>query len=495
MSRSSIFNKSFIYSACGGLTSLISVVSAVLLRRWMPPETFGLWSMTTVIVGTVMKFDLGIGNAIMRNVPLAQGQNNEKQIHGLQASSIVLSVAHGVLAGLGVLIYYYAVRPGGDFSGVLIWVGAAVILAFTPVTAVLRECMMASGYFAHVGFLNMLTSLIVQSIRLVCGFLFAAVGLIAGGMIAACFSAGLGTLFVFLLDVKGRIKEVSLERIQVLLSVGIGLRISDYPANFFMTIDSLAVGVLFGSKALALYMTATMVVKLIGAPVGFLSSSVRNIWRVRLGKEPNDQSIARGSYTILKYQTLLIWPLFTLIAYLSTQVVISLFIPKYYETLPVLKILMVSWVFTPWSYSIRDLWIVRKDFRHLFCTGCAGPVSFLITLGVLLYLNELNGILVVAIAYLISCLIYKVTLLATIGKEMWGNHQTIYAGAMLFFSAILIWLVLQLATLPPGMDVRDDYVLIIERLFYCMLMLSPLTSFGIYKSWPLLMLLYKNYRS
>ncbi|MBI2953568.1 MAG: oligosaccharide flippase family protein [Chloroflexi bacterium] len=476
----------FVYTAAGTLSRLSTLVAQVLLRRAIPPDQFGLWSLTQVIVEFVSSFDLGSVSAIERDLPLERGRQRATSVISLQSSALILVMLQGAISAVAVVLYSLVLGLGGSRDDLLAWGGAAAILLFAPANAAGQAVIRAHGRFDHAGYLGVSIALTSSVCVLGGGLLAGAQGLILGGIAAVIINALSSWNYARLLGISIQVHYISRASVARLLRFGVPMRVADYPTSVFMTADALAVAALYNKETLALYATARTFVAVGVEVASRLTASVRNDWRVRLGRDPSDQSIPRGVFRLLSLQALAVLPCLALAIYLGGEIVTYVLMPQYAGALPILKLLLVGCVFLPPAYGIRDLWVVRADFRALFLTGSGGVLAFGALIGTLSLSIQSVDVQLVALGYVVSSAVYMGVLLATCGRAMWGGPRAALAAGILLAGAALTWSVLELATLPVGWDLRlGADVLVATALRSLLLLLLPL-GWTLAREWPAL---------
>lgn len=473
-----MIRESLIYTASGIVVRSLSLVTAVLLRRWIPPAQFGLWNFTKVIVDFVSKFDLGCDPAIMRDLPLERGRGNQTMVEALQSSALATTAVQGLLSAIVVVLYRLLIGSSGRSSAWLVWGGAAIILLFSFATVTGLSVIKAHGRFERAGYWEILANLIMPLCLLVGGWVANVNGLIVGGAIAAGLKFLSVWVYIARLGIQINLWSISRTALERLLGFGIPMRLFDYPSTLFSSIDLLAVAALFGEEALALYSTARLGLGITSEVAGRLGSPERNDWRVRLGRKSKEKLVAEDVFGLMNFLALLVWPSLALFTYLGVEVVTLTFIPQYVGALPVLRVLLVAWLFLPEAYGIRDLWVVQAKFRILFITGVGALLAFGAALGVLRYLSEFSDIAMIAMSFLIGSTLYMGILLVAAKKTIWNWHQTLITATVLLMAGGMIWTMLGLATLPVNWSLERDFNTLLTILMQSSLSLVLILALG-----------------
>ncbi len=426
---------------------VLSLMTGIVLRRWIPPAEFGAWSLTQVIVDFVSQIDPGADASLMRNLPLERGRGNGALIRGLHSSAMFVALGQGVLGALGVVIYWLAVVRHPTLAGGLVWAGAAVILAGRPIVTIGTAVATSHSRFEHAGSLGILVSVVTTGSWLLGGWLAGVNGLIVGAVVASTVSGIVTWSYLEWLHIGPHIREASWHAVRRLLGFGIPLRTADFPTNFVLTADAVAVAALFSPASLALYSTATLAVGAVNEFVNRLTMPERNEWRVEVGRTGDSNAVARGASLFFVFLALGVWPPIAVVTYVGVQIVTHVMMPSYVGLMPILKVLLVAWVFLPQAYGIRDLWIIEGNFRAIFLSGLAGLIAFG---GLLFAASRRPGFepLDVAWVYLASGAVLMVVLVATVGRRMWGGELALGHLGLLAVAGAITWFAQGPATLP-----------------------------------------------
>lgn len=447
---------SIVYAFSGSAYRCVSLVTSVLLRRVIAPEQFGLWNLVQVINEFVGKFDLGTSAAIERHVPVERGRDDAVAVRGLQSSALVLVIAQGALSAGAVLVWCAFAPHGLDDRGYwFVWAGAAALVLFSPLVSTSQSIVQAHGRFEHAGYFTVVLGLLNTVLTFVGGLLGGARGLVAGGVAASALSAVCAFAYLRTLHIPLSLASVSKRTIGRILKFGLPLRVADYPSTVFLSIDGLAVALMHSRAELAVYATARLF-----SGAGFelatrLTSAERNQWLVRMGRNDDDRAFSDGVWHLLRVQALFVLPTLALATYVGAEILTRVAMPQYLGTLPILRVLLIGWLFLPQSSGLRDLWVARGNFTALFVTGVIGLAAFAAALMGLRSWRVVEGPAVVATAYVMSCAVYITVLLAWVGRKMWGPRRAVAAVGHLLMSAGAVFGLTHLATLPSDSQIGD----------------------------------------
>lgn len=469
-----MIRKSLIYAASGIFGKIFSVGAGIALRHLIPPAQFGLWNLTQVIVGFVSKFDLGCDGAVARDLALEVGRRDPDAILTVQTAAWSIVAAQGVAYTLAVLGYWQLAARSSGQTPAVVWVGAATMLLVFPLTMTWQTVIQTRGWFEHAGYLGVVISVVGPLCWLIGGLMGGAPGLILGGAIGAVASAGVVGRYAWLLGVRIAAARASWTAVRRLLRYGVPMRLFDYPSTVYFSSDIFVVAALFDRQSLALYGTAVLAVSVTSEIASRLVAAERNEWRIRLGADPADQSIPRGSFGVLHMMVLAVWPILAWGIYLATQVATFVFMPMYLGALPVLKILLVAWIFSPATYGVRDFWLVRGNFGPLLLTGVVGLAAFGAILTPLYWFTGSRGPEIVALAFLASGAVYMALLLGLLSRGVWSRRQVLVAAALLSASALLLWESLDLAVLSAAWGQTRDLMVVVRAAGKSALALLPL---------------------
>lgn len=127
---SSLKKHAGIFASASVLTQLLSVVSAILIRRFLGTWQMGLWSLIQLILSYTEYLGLGANNTIVREIPYHRGaQDNAKanRLKNLVVSLVMLLTIFGAL-GLIIFVIFCRHHLGQHLPFVLLCVAGLMVL-------------------------------------------------------------------------------------------------------------------------------------------------------------------------------------------------------------------------------------------------------------------------------------------------------------------------------------------------------------------------------
>ena len=469
---------SVIYTISGFLRRLFGLFANVVLRRLIPPAQFGLWNLVQVIAEFVNKLDLGSAAAVSRDLPIERGRGEWDEVVALQSAAMVLVGIQGIVSGAGVLAYWYFSSSGVHRGDPWVWLAAAMISLFQPALGTGQAVLQSHGRFSHAGVLGVAVGLMTSACLLVGGVFGGAHGVILGGVVAGVLGPTGTWVYLKLLGIEWRIAEATREAIGRLLRFGVPLKVWDYPSILFFGIDALAVAAFYETDDLAFYATARLF-----SGVGYeiatrLTAVERNEWRVRLGRDPGDGSIPVGILRLIGIQSMLVLPTVAFGTLVGAAVLTRTLMPAYTLALPILQVLVLSWFVLPQAYGLRDLWVVRGNFRGLFISGLVGLGGFVLFFSISRQVFSFDSLISAAICFTGAALVYMIVLLATAGYSMWGGVRAWWAGGMILLGGAGTALIGHLTRLPGDWRLADGLETLVRSVGSGAVVLVPLVTFG-----------------
>jgi O-antigen/teichoic acid export membrane protein len=319
----------------------IAFLIAVYSRNVLGPEAMGVWILMQVFLNYVAYGNLGMLNAVCREIPILRGQDGQEQrIENIKNVGFSYIVAVGILTGIlgvvGVLLWR------GKLSNYLFYglLAASMITVLQRVNSYLVQLLHVEKRFAFVSKFKIYSAVINALLVVIMTWKWKLYGFFGASILSYIFNISYLCIFSkfnfrFIWD-KSETKKLLKFGTPLLALTSIGM--------VLMSIDRISIVKLFGLKAVGIYSIATMAGNyLMMLPIVFQTV----LYPRTLEKFGNPSSYeGRLKYSILPGKLLVVY--FTLcigLIWLMAPILCHTFMPKYVDGLAALKILVFGYCF------------------------------------------------------------------------------------------------------------------------------------------------------
>ncbi len=379
------------YSIATVVTQLISIVSAILMRRFLGPAQVGVWALVQMVLTYAEYSNLGASNGITREIPFYQGRGDAAKVESLKNTAFYFSVATSFAASACVLGYAFWMRrslPSDLFWGLVICSG---LLLLQRVNGLLISTMRAFKQFELASH-QMIWSALVNSVLVAAlSYRFQLYGFMAAMALSFLFNIiyifkGSGLSFRYSLDVK---------EISSLLSYGFPLLMLAFFGTLFETIDKIMITKYLGLENLGLYsialMTATYLYSLPNAVGVVMIPNIHEKFG-RTGNKSDLREFLDKSDEVFSG----LMPMFIGLAWFVVPAAIEILLPKFVGGIAAMRWLALSVYFLAASQAYSQTLYVFRLHHWFFAIF---PVSAIPAIGLnLIFIRAGWGIEGVAIA-------------------------------------------------------------------------------------------------
>jgi len=379
--------------------------------------------------------DWGVLTAASRELPLLYGAREFQRASDYRKTALYLHLIGKILAAFGIIIYEFYHYPvyHAEFA---IVIAAAVIIVISSIGE------------AGILFYQASQNYVALSKRLFFYWTFYGLALILGawfggvpGMIAAFITALLLQILLLRAGMKYKSEgRLNFSLTSSILSFSLPFKAADFPMSIAGILDSLFVSRFLGLKALAIYATA----KLIFNQAGQIPTWAGNVFIMRMttlmGKGNQRERLGNEMLHNLSIINLIVLPLIISTISLISYWGVTMYLPAYAASLPMVPILLMSLYFQPRVTVIRNFWIVEKKFKWLTISNLLGIAAMSGGFILLIQMNQIS-LMSVAIVFTTSFALYYFFVIARLGVELWGvkkwivfNIEVILALFMLIFA-------------------------------------------------------------
>lgn len=429
------------FSSASAFGQLLRVVQEFAVRAMLPPDVMGIWNFIIVVRNLGASFDLGITTAARRAIGLFHGAGQSEKVRDYARMTVTLEAMQLGLIGLGIILYGAAFSGTQNGMGIGVYAAAAAILFAGALgnanTQIYQSLAKFTGLSKRLVFYWPIYALLLTGGAYVAGVQGMIISMIAAlTFLGLLLHSGLYTQ----IHAKGR--KWSSKAARELVSVGVPLRLVDYPIILFLMTDSLFVSRFFSLELLAIYATAKLVVTQLGQIPSWIGSVlITRILNETGAGEKSRRALGHEFFIYLRFYYLVAAPLMICGAELGVALIVGTFLPDYSGALGVLTVLLFTVYFTPNATVVRNFWSADKRYRPLFITNMVAMTSMAAGL-MFLVVTQHYTLHAVAAVFLLSHIIYFVVLIAMIGPELWPVSEIAKLAASLAISICITLLAL-----------------------------------------------------
>ena len=353
------------YAAAYTATQFVTVLAAILTRRFLGPVQVGVWAIIQVILSYASYTTLGLANAIPREIPFYVGKGDMDKAARIKQTSFefVMAMAFVFAAGLVAYALIERSRISGELFWGLLFAGGLVILQqLNNITITLLRCFMRFELAGKQMFLSAIVNAVLVAVL---SYRFRLFGFMVAMGLSFLFNVGYifyfeKVLFRFKLQFK-----FDFQLIRSLMAYGFPLMLLGLCETFVQTFDRIIISKYLGLELLGIYSIATMV-------NGFVFSFPNSVGVVLL---PNvSEKFGRNEYRrdlkgYLKesdYVFCALMPILIGMAWFLVPPVIQWLLPKFSQGIPSLKYLVLSSFFMAVSQAYTNFVVVIRKQMRLF---------------------------------------------------------------------------------------------------------------------------------
>lgn len=355
------------YSAAVVLTQLVTIVAAVLMRRFLGPAQVGAWALMQLVLTYAEYSQLGTMNAIIREIPYFRGKGDEAKAESIKDTVFTFSILSALLCSLTVLIY--AVIFSRKLSPEIFWglcITTLLILLqrmnglLTTLIRSLKRFDIASRQLVYSALVN--TALVaVLSYR----FRF------YGFMVAMCLSLLFN--FVYLCSCQPlRFRPVlKFKELRSLIGYGFPFMLLTLMGTLFDTIDRVMISKFIDLEALGLYsialMTSTYIYSIPNAVSVVLVPNLHEIY----GRNDDPNDLRNYLFKSDRAFTTLI-PVFIALAWFVMPWVVRGLLPQFIAGIEPMHFLVLGVFFLAAGQAyLQFIYVIKKEMNLLWLTGGA----------------------------------------------------------------------------------------------------------------------------
>ena len=313
--RNSTNNMIFFLSSANVINTVLTLLSGLLVVKWMLPEELGLFTSFNIIVGYLILSQLGISSGLSRELPYLLGKKKTQDAYAItKVAQFWLLLISSILALILCAIAIYYVLEKNYINAFGFFTIAIVTFQSIYVTQYLRILYRTNSDFNRIAFIQIIVA-IISFISVVFVWKFKFYGLCVRSIITAIASF---ILFWYWRPIRVKPSWNKL-RFKELLKIGLPMYGVANVYALWPTLQKTLILFLGGTKYLGLFAIAVMVEN--GAKA--VSSSINNVLYTKM-------VISWGEkHSVTNLMSLVKKPVFTVVGVFIPLIVIAWFLIPY----------------------------------------------------------------------------------------------------------------------------------------------------------------------
>jgi O-antigen/teichoic acid export membrane protein len=416
-----MFLKNAFWNAAGNFVRQGALaVQELGVRLLLPPVAVGVWELANLIrrVGNI--WDLGFLSAAQRDLPALRSQGGVEEERAYRSTTFVSQLLAKIVVA-AVVCGWSALRwQGYSVQERLAVAAALVMLLLTAVIEILTVFFQAAERYEALSRITMAAGLAAALVTLAGTFWWGVTGLLGASVLGLAVHAALLTraLGPARIQVQWRLRG---DLFRKMAGFAVPLKAADYPLGLLGEIDALVVTRLFGLGPLAIYATAKMLVTQTVQATSWVALVL--VMRINnLGVHgSNRKQLAGDIRRYLLVVDLVLLPLLIVALATAAPPLVARLLPAYADSVRLLPIMLLTMYFVPQTTVVRNMWILDRRIGPLAISNivglAAGAAS--IAIGIVAWGYDLR---VIAAGYFCGHVVYYSWIMATVGRETFGER-------------------------------------------------------------------------
>jgi len=393
--KKKILKQAGIYTLSTQITQFVTLIAAVLSRRFLGPTQMGIWATLQVIVDYSKYASLGAIYAVAKEVPYYLGKGEEETSRQIQNTVFTVVFFNTLLAGVGIFLFTFLTR--GRFSEEVTYgfFLVPVIILLQRLSDLLVSLLRGYKKF-EIASEQMITSAIINSILV--AFL-SYHWKIYGFMAAFGLSLIYNIVYIQLRSPFHLGFYFNWERLKSVLAFAFPMMLVGILSTVWGSIDKIAVAKKLGFEALGFYSIALMVSNFLHSFFNSIAVVLFPYFQEKysLQDSPND---LRELLDKVSYAYALTMPLLIGSAWIVGPNLIALFLPKFTPGITAMQILGLSMFFMALAEPYGHFLITIN--KYVWLIPILGTTSLVALISTLKAIDVGWGITGVAVATTVS---------------------------------------------------------------------------------------------
>lgn len=420
------------YSMATLLTQFVTVVAAILTRRFLGPAQMGFWALVQVILTYAYYSNLGTMDAIVREIPFYHGKNDIPKAEKIKNTTFSFCILTALIVSAGVISYAFLRRDYLSpmlFYGLLITAG---LIFLQRINELLIRLVRAYKRFELAGKLTFYSAVVNMILIAILSYRYK----LYGFMIAMALSFIFNIIYVVYYQNFHFQYTIDWTQLRELLVYGFPLMILSFFSTLFETIDKLMITRFLGLEALGLYGVALMAYGYLQSIPNAISIVVIPNLHEKFGRTENKHDLK--SYLEKSDDVFsVVMPALIGLSWFLVPYLIEMILPKFIEGISALRILILGAYFAGVGTAYSLFIYVIKRHVVLFplnVASCALAILFN-----WLAIQKGLGIVGVAGATTLAMLCYFTMIYVYTAWHVYGGFEAIQKYAVILFK--FFWMI------------------------------------------------------
>ncbi len=386
--RKEIIEQAGIYTLSSQITQLITLVAAILSRRFLGPTQVGIWAALQVLVEYSKYSSLGSLYSVAREVPYLVGKGQSEAAHEIK-NVVFTVVLYGSLL-LGCVIFLFALltrsRLAPEMTYGLFFVSA--IIVFQRINDLLISLLRCYKKFTLASKQMIWSSLVNAVLVSSFAYYFKIYGFIWAIGLSLLFNIGyILTRHNFHFKIQFQTK-----RFQHIVSFGFPLMMIGILTTVLRSIDKILVAKLLGFEALGFYSIAFMVTTYTSSFSNAIAIVLVPHLQEKYGVHDNPRELA-GFLSKAGDVFSITTPVLIGAAWILAPYLVQLFLPNFVSGIEAMQFLSCSIFFTALAQPYGDFLItIKKHFLLFPLLGGTALLSLAMSLGAVRFGYGISGV-------------------------------------------------------------------------------------------------------
>jgi O-antigen/teichoic acid export membrane protein len=400
--KTSILRHISVFTAATQISQLISMILGVVVRNLLGPFHMGIWSTLQLVMTYSSYTVLGTTSASAREIPYHIGKRDEMGADEIKNEVATFGVIVSVLTGLGIAAFVFLF--GETYTPVFFWglIGIAFLLVLQRVNNVMVGFVRAYKLFTLASHQTVISAVVNCALVAILVYFFKIYGFIAAMALSYIFNIGYIQYFH-----KFKFRFQLSSRIIKLIQFGLPLMLIGIINALLKSVDKIVIIRMLGFQAMGWYSVAIMASEFLARIPSAIDIILIPHFEHQYGRRDRIEDV-RKFVDDAMFGFFNAMPIVIGLAWLTTPIFITYFLPQYQESILAAQFLMLSVYFFALSTPYGNFLVTLKKHMWLF------PITVisLVLAAVLdvLVISAGFGITGVAIATAVSQFLYFVML-------------------------------------------------------------------------------------
>jgi hypothetical protein len=235
----------------GGLfNKFLAIPHSVIYAKYLLPEGYGVLQIIKVFISYVGYMQLGITQAMSRNIPRAYSNNNIEKVEKIKYITFSWNFFVTLLALVFFWIYYYFSKTLQNNISLIFAIICSTTVLLSRANAYHKAILKSEGKFSIIGKIALIRSTYVSVLGICLVYFYGLMGAVLTLLIDEFISLSIGLLYYRRIRLKF---FVELEFLKNQIKVGILIFINRFSENLIFSLTILLIGVFYSSSEVGVF--------------------------------------------------------------------------------------------------------------------------------------------------------------------------------------------------------------------------------------------------